>query len=135
MGIASMYGGVLVDIGWWSSPVIFLRFWAFSKKKSTFFKTSLFKKKIKKKNVRPLRGRIFKKNFKKNNDKSMKITQINDFRPFWAPLGAPENFYTFYSPLASFSFIFRASWISKIWFIFLQKIIGASSRISKKKSK
>ena len=51
----------------------------------------------------------------------MKITKINDFRPFWAPLGAPENFYTFYSPLASFSFIFRASWISKIWFIFLQK--------------
>ena len=31
-----------------------------------------------------------------------------------APLGAPENFYTFYYSLASFSFILRAIWTSKM---------------------
>ena len=34
--------------------------------------------------------------------------------PFVAPLGAPENFYTFYYSLASFSFILRAIWTSKM---------------------
>ena len=32
------------------------------------------------------------------------------FGHFGAPLGAPEQFYTFYAPLVSFSFIFRAIW-------------------------
>ena len=36
------------------------------------------------------------------------------FGPFGAPLGAPENCYTFYAPLVSFSFIFRAIWTSKL---------------------
>ena len=34
--------------------------------------------------------------------------------PLVAPLGAPENFYTFYYSLASFSFILRAIWTSKM---------------------
>ena len=36
------------------------------------------------------------------------------FGHFGAPLGAPENFYTFYAPLVSFSFIFRAILVLKI---------------------
>ena len=34
--------------------------------------------------------------------------------PFVAPLGAPENCYTFYYSLASSSFILRAIWTSKM---------------------
>ena len=33
---------------------------------------------------------------------------------FGAPLGAPEKFYTFYFPPASFPFILRAIWTSKM---------------------
>ena len=36
----------------------------------------------------------------------------NRFRAFLAPLGAPENLYTFYFPPASFPFILRAIWTS-----------------------
>ena len=40
--------------------------------------------------------------------------RINGFRPFLAPLGAPENFAPFCYPPASFFFILRAIWIFKM---------------------
>ena len=46
-----------------------------------------------------------------------------------APLGAPENFAPFSYPLASFFFILRAIWTSKMIYVLFKKV-HISSKIS-----